>query len=116
MPFPCDKCKRAGAICSGLEGERCGRCRAIRKPCSHNTQSQPLISKSDPPGASFMSLSVFAAEVGPVSVYAREIEGEAPSGPPEDRQPIADKDSMQLKNDGAHGKSATSSGTSFSVL
>lgn len=49
MPFPCDKCERAGAICSGLEGERCGRCRAIRKPCSHNAQPRPSRSKSDPP-------------------------------------------------------------------
>jgi hypothetical protein len=49
MPFPCDKCKRAGAICSGLEGQRCGRCRAIRKPCSHNAQPRPSRSKSDPP-------------------------------------------------------------------
>ena len=49
MPFSCDKCKRAGAICSGLEGQRCGRCRAIRKPCSHNAQPRPSRSKSDPP-------------------------------------------------------------------
>jgi hypothetical protein len=49
MPFPCDKCKRAGAICSGLEGQRCGRCRAIRKPCSHNAQPRPSRYKSDPP-------------------------------------------------------------------
>jgi hypothetical protein len=49
MPFPCDKCKRAGTICSGLEGQRCGRCRAIRKPCSHNAQPRPSRSKSDPP-------------------------------------------------------------------
>jgi hypothetical protein len=49
MSFPCDKCKRAGAICSGLEGQRCGRCRAIRKPCSHNAQPRPPRYKSDPP-------------------------------------------------------------------
>lgn len=49
MPFPCHKCERAGAICSGIEGERCGRCRAIRKPCSHNAQPRPSRSKSDPP-------------------------------------------------------------------
>ncbi|KAI0295603.1 hypothetical protein B0F90DRAFT_1144982 [Multifurca ochricompacta] len=41
MPIPCDKCKRAGALCSGMEGERCGRCRAIRKPCSHSTPLHP---------------------------------------------------------------------------
>jgi len=61
------------------------------------------------------SLSVFAAEEGPVSVYAREIEGETPSRPPEDRQPIADKVSTKLKAGRVHGKSATSSGTSPSV-
>src|SRR5260221_10781248 len=113
MPFPCDKCKRAGAICSGLEGERCGRCRAIRKPCSHNTQPQPSIFKSDPPGARFMSsLSVFTAEEDPVSLCAREIEGEAPSRLPEDSPSVSDKVTTKLKAGRAHGKSATPSGTS----
>jgi len=63
MPFPCDKCKRAGAICSGLEGQRCGRCRAIRKPCSHNFQPRSLRSKSDPPLR--VKLAATASACGP---------------------------------------------------
>jgi hypothetical protein len=73
MPFPCDKCKRAGAICSGLEGERCGRCRAIRKPCSHNAQPRPSRSKSDPPlRARFaipLSSSTFATATAAAFVF-----------------------------------------------
>lgn len=75
MPFPCDKCKRAGTICSGLEGQRCGRCRAIRKPCSHNAQPRPSRYKSDPPlkarfavpvsSSTFVSGSVAASACGP---------------------------------------------------
>ncbi|KAI0287082.1 hypothetical protein BC826DRAFT_75499 [Russula brevipes] len=80
MPFPCDKCKRAGAICSGLEGERCGRCRAIRKPCSHNTQPRPSTAKSDPPGETVMvPVSFPAVNGGPVALSAKDKRDEAPS-------------------------------------
>ena len=61
------------------------------------------------------SLSVFTAEEGPVSLYVREIEDEAPSGPPEDRQTLPDKVSMKLKASRVHGKLATCSGMSPSV-
>jgi len=76
MAFPCDKCKRAGAICSGLDGERCGRCRAIRKPCSHNIQPRPSPSKSLPSGANIvLPVSVSAVEQGPVASSTKVDEG-----------------------------------------
>ncbi|KAH9954539.1 hypothetical protein BC827DRAFT_1386764 [Russula dissimulans] len=79
MPFPCDKCKRAGAICSGLDGERCGRCRAIRKPCSHNMQPRPLMSKSLPSGTNIiLPLSISTVDKGPVTSSAKGDE-EVPS-------------------------------------
>ncbi|KAI9461877.1 hypothetical protein F5148DRAFT_1214572 [Russula earlei] len=76
MRFPCDKCKRAGAICSGLDGERCGRCRAIRKPCSHNTQPRPSISKSHPSGSKIVPPAlVSTVEQGSVASNAMEKDG-----------------------------------------
>ena len=71
MRFPCDKCKRAGAICSGLEGERCGRCRAIRKPCSHNAQPRPSRSNSDPSLRARFAVPVSSSNSvkGPVAAF-----------------------------------------------
>lgn len=113
MHFPCDKCKRAGAICSGLEGERCGRCRAIRKPCSHNTQPRPSPSKSSPPGAvKFMSsLSFSATEKGLVPLRAKEDRSEALSG-----QPAGGQITLKLKlGTRVLGKSVAPNGTPPSV-
>jgi hypothetical protein len=72
MPFPCEKCKRAGAVCSGLEGERCGRCRAIRKPCSHNAQPRPSRSKSDLPLTARFAIPVSSSTFvkGPAPAFA----------------------------------------------
>jgi hypothetical protein len=112
MPFPCDKCKRAGAICSGLEGERCGRCRAIRKPCSHNTQPRPSVSKSDPPGAKFVSpLSVSSAEKGHVPLYANGDEGEVQSRPA-DEQIASDKVALKSRVGRVVGNSNAPNGMS----
>jgi hypothetical protein len=113
MPFPCDKCKRAGAICSGLEGERCGRCRAIRKPCSHNTLPGPSVSKFDPPGANFVSpLSVSSVAKGHVSLHAKEDEGETPSRRPADGQISSDKITLKLKLGSVLGNSNATNGMS----
>ncbi|KAH9058071.1 hypothetical protein EDB87DRAFT_1628025 [Lactarius vividus] len=38
MPFPCINCTRSKAPCSGIPGERCGRCRFKRLGCSHHAQ------------------------------------------------------------------------------
>ncbi|KAH8990395.1 hypothetical protein EDB86DRAFT_2939122 [Lactarius hatsudake] len=38
MPFPCINCTRTKSPCSGIPGERCGRCRFKRLGCSHHTQ------------------------------------------------------------------------------
>ena len=38
MPFPCINCTRSKTPCSGIPGERCGRCRLKRLGCSHHTQ------------------------------------------------------------------------------
>ncbi|KAI9454464.1 hypothetical protein BJY52DRAFT_1284443 [Lactarius psammicola] len=38
MPFPCINCTRTKTPCSGIPGERCGRCRFKRLGCSHHTQ------------------------------------------------------------------------------
>lgn len=38
MPFPCINCTRSKTPCSGIPGERCGRCRFKRLGCSHHTQ------------------------------------------------------------------------------
>ena len=38
MPFPCINCTRSKSPCSGIPGERCGRCRLKRLGCSHHTQ------------------------------------------------------------------------------
>lgn len=72
MAFPCEKCKRAGAVCSGLEGERCGRCRAIRKPCSHNAQPRPSRSKSDLPLTARFAIPVSSSTFvkGPAAAFA----------------------------------------------
>ena len=37
MPFPCIHCARGKTPCSGIPGERCGRCRFKRLGCSHHT-------------------------------------------------------------------------------
>src|SRR6266702_68167 len=37
MPFPCINCTRSKTPCSGIPGERCGRCRFKRLGCSHHT-------------------------------------------------------------------------------
>ena len=37
MPFPCINCTRTKSPCSGIPGERCGRCRFKRLGCSHHT-------------------------------------------------------------------------------
>lgn len=98
MPFPCDKCKRAGAVCSGLEGERCGRCRAIRKPCSHNTQPRPSVSKSDPPGAKIIvPVSVFALERDPVGLSAKKERDVAPSRRPTSGPTVGENIKLKLK-------------------
>jgi hypothetical protein len=36
MPTPCSSCARDKTPCSGLPGERCGRCRFKKRYCSHN--------------------------------------------------------------------------------
>jgi hypothetical protein len=92
MPFPCDKCKRAGAICSGLEGQRCGRCRAIRKPCSHNEQPRPSRSKSDPPLRARFVVPVSSSTFvnGPAAASACDPrKDEAPEDP--NRRPESEK-------------------------
>ncbi|KAF8262380.1 hypothetical protein EI94DRAFT_1743769 [Lactarius quietus] len=38
MPFPCINCTRSKTPCSGIPGERCGRCRFKRLGCSHHAQ------------------------------------------------------------------------------
>lgn len=38
MPFPCITCTRSKTPCSGIPGERCGRCRFKKLRCSHHTQ------------------------------------------------------------------------------
>jgi hypothetical protein len=35
MPTPCSSCARDTTPCSGLPGERCGRCRFKKRSCSH---------------------------------------------------------------------------------
>ncbi|KAI0259441.1 hypothetical protein BC834DRAFT_630359 [Gloeopeniophorella convolvens] len=47
MTTRCDKCLQAGAVCSGIEGERCGRCRSIRRPCSHSLPARSKV-KTEP--------------------------------------------------------------------
>jgi hypothetical protein len=37
MPTPCSNCAKDKTPCSGLPGERCGRCRFKKRSCSHNT-------------------------------------------------------------------------------
>ena len=37
MPFPCINCTRSKTPCSGIPGERCGRCRFKRLGCSHHS-------------------------------------------------------------------------------
>ncbi|KAI0259443.1 hypothetical protein BC834DRAFT_974250 [Gloeopeniophorella convolvens] len=36
MPTPCSVCAKDGTLCSGLPGERCGRCRYKKRACTHN--------------------------------------------------------------------------------
>jgi hypothetical protein len=40
MPFPCINCTRSRTPCSGIPGERCGRCRFKRLGCSHHAQKR----------------------------------------------------------------------------
>ena len=48
MPTPCSSCARDKAPCSGLPGQRCGRCRFRKQWCSHsNTSKRRALAKSD---------------------------------------------------------------------
>jgi hypothetical protein len=40
MPTLCSSCARDQAPCSGLPGQRCGRCRFKKKWCSHSNKSR----------------------------------------------------------------------------
>jgi hypothetical protein len=40
MPTPCSSCARDMAPCSGLPGQRCGRCRFRKQWCSHSNTSR----------------------------------------------------------------------------
>ena len=40
MPTPCSSCARDKAPCSGLPGQRCGRCRFRKQWCSHSNTSK----------------------------------------------------------------------------
>ena len=57
MPFPCINCTRSKTPCSGIPGERCGRCRFKRLGCSHHTQKSrahsaaPAITSTEAPTA-----------------------------------------------------------------
>jgi len=42
MPTPCFNCAKDKTPCSGLAGERCGRCRFKKRACSHNSSSRSL--------------------------------------------------------------------------
>jgi hypothetical protein len=113
MPFPCDKCKRAGAICSGLEGERCGRCRAIRKPCSHNTQPRPSTSKSDPPGATIVvPVSFSAVKGGPVALSVKDKKDETSSRRTTGGTPVDERIKIRSEPGNALRTSVVSRGTS----
>jgi hypothetical protein len=48
MPNPCSSCAKDRAPCSGLPGQRCGRCRFRKQWCSHsNTSRRRPLTKSD---------------------------------------------------------------------
>jgi hypothetical protein len=48
MPTPCSSCARDKAPCSGLPGQRCGRCRFRKQWCSHsNKANRRPLTKSD---------------------------------------------------------------------
>ena len=48
MHMPCSSCARDKAPCSGLPGQRCGRCRFRKQWCSHsNTSRRRTVTKSD---------------------------------------------------------------------
>lgn len=48
MPTPCSSCAKDKAPCSGLPGQRCGRCRFRKQWCSHsNTSRRRPLTKSD---------------------------------------------------------------------
>jgi hypothetical protein len=40
MPTPCLNCARDKTQCSGLAGERCGRCRFKKRSCSHSNSGR----------------------------------------------------------------------------
>jgi hypothetical protein len=48
MPTPCSSCAAAEAPCSGLPGQRCGRCRFRKQWCSHSNKTRRYsLAKSD---------------------------------------------------------------------
>jgi hypothetical protein len=55
MPFPCINCTRSKTPCSGIPGERCGRCRFKRLGCSHHTHKPRSHTSTPAPTASVNS-------------------------------------------------------------
>ena len=71
MPFPCINCTRAKTPCSGIPGERCGRCRFKRLGCSHHAQkarahsAAPAITATEAPTATTTAPAPATATVNP---------------------------------------------------
>ncbi|KAF8490129.1 hypothetical protein F5888DRAFT_1134038 [Russula emetica] len=72
MPTPCSSCARDKAPCSGLPGQRCGRCRFRKQWCSHsNKTKRRLLTKSDTESSESESESEAAEDTRGSSVVAK---------------------------------------------
>jgi len=77
MPTPCSSCARDKTPCSGLPGQRCGRCRFRKQWCSHSNMSrQHPLAKSDTESESESESETEEAEdtrASPVVVRSRKV-------------------------------------------